>query len=444
MQDEKLMQTRPLDVWVPDLHGVPVKPRQRVRTPLEEAILRNQVRDWLEERVIERCEMQPLINNLVFVPKKTGSTRVCIDCTPVNKHTEDYDWALPRLQDIRHRVLGSRYMTRLDLRAAFFRIKIPRNARQWVAFTCDGRCYWFRRMPFGLKTAPSIFQQFMDTSLAELATFSLWYIDDIWIGAETLPLLRERTRRVKKRLQSIGCVVNEEKSEYEKQSLLFAGLRLSYQVIGPDTDKVAEIFRTPPPTTKKDMQSALGLVSYLRDFIPLTAHFTSELYPDGQGLKLSLDELRVHWAKLLRHIAACVTSLRHWNEKQDADLYADASGTAVGIILVQDGRMVAVSSRKLSPAETRYNTTDREHLALMEAAKKYKVFIHRSPAVTRVHSDHAALLNRKFENMTHRQCRWKTIVDQWIPHVRHVPGIKNPADYFSRWKVEIEGGQIKL
>jgi hypothetical protein len=396
----------------------------------------------LHERVVERCPQQALLNNLVFVEKKDKSTRVCIDCTPVNAHTADYDWALPRLQDIRHKVLGSRYMSRLDLRAAFFRIKVPRPVRRYVAFTCDGECYWFRRMPFGLKTAPATFQQFMDTSLAEFNLFALWYIDDIWVGADTLPELRQRVRRIKAKLSQIGCAVNEEKSEYDKTSVLFAGLRITRGCLSANQDKVAEVMRTPPPTTRKAMQSALGLVSYLRDFLPLTSHFTGELYPNKEGLRLPPEEITVHWRKLLHHLATCVTSLRHWNENLDADLYADASGHSLGIVLLQEGRIVAVFSRKLSPAETRYNTTDREHMALKEAARRFKVFIHRSKGSTRVHSDHAALLNRNYTDMTPRQCRWKIIVDQWIPNVLHVPGVKNPADYLSRWDVEIEGGQI--
>lgn len=411
---------------------------------MEEHLLDQQVGAWLDERVIEECRGQPLVNNLVFVEKKNGSTRVCIDCTPVNAHTADYDWALPRLQDIRHKVLGFKYMSRLDLRAAFFRIKVPQAARRWVVFRSRGKTYWFRRMPFGLKTAPAIFQQFMDTSLAEFASFSLCYIDDIWIGSNTIDQLRHNTRLIKRKLSLIGCDVNEDKSEYEVTTLIFAGLRISHGLVGPNEAKVAEVLRTPPPKTKKEMQSALGLVSYLRDFVPLMSHYLAELYPDQHGLRLSPEEVINQWNTLLRHFAACVTSLRHWNENLDADLYADASGKSTGLVLMQEGRIVALSSRKLSDAQTRYNTTDREHLALVEAARKFKVFIHRRTGVTRVHSDHAALLNRKYDEMTPRQCRWKTIVDQWIPHVRHVPGIKNPADYFSRWTVEIEGGQIKL
>src|ERR1700760_4151106 len=97
--DEKLSTHRPVDWWIPSLRGEPTLPKQRTRTPIEGQQLRHQVREWLAESVIECCPEQPLINNTVHVAKKNGSIRVCIDCTPVNAVTEDYDWALPRLQD---------------------------------------------------------------------------------------------------------------------------------------------------------------------------------------------------------------------------------------------------------------------------------------------------------------------------------------------------------
>ena len=81
----------------------------------------------------------------------------------------------------------------------------------------------------------------------------------------------------------------------------------------------------------------------------------------------------------------------------DADLYTDASQYALGAVLIQDGRVVAVASRKLSPAETRYSATDREQLGLAFAAEKFRFILHQSNATTRVWTDHAALTSRSME-----------------------------------------------
>lgn len=444
MQGEKLAVLRALDEWIPQLVSEPLRPRQRPLSPRESQLLRYQITDWAKGGIIEKRTTQPINNNLVFVAKKSGDIRVCVDCTPVNECTEDYDWPLPRLQDIRHRLGRSKYLSRLDLTNAFFRIKIPARFRKYTSFTCDETQYQFKRMPFGLKTAPAVFQQFMDTRLADLSDSCLWYIDDILVHGETLGELRRRTRILKRRLAEMGCSVNEAKSEYERTALLFAGVWLFSEGQGPNLKKVGDLLTLPVPTTKKDMQSALGLVSYLRDFSPLVGHFTAALYPNNSTPPLLGEAVQREWTKLLKHFASCVTTLRHWKEEVDADLYVDASGSAIGLILVQEGKVSALAARKLTPAETRYSATDREHLALVAAAKKFRVFLHRPIGETKVWSDHAALLSRNSAEMTPRQARWAALVNQWIPRLNHVPGVRNPADFISRWGLEIFGGAVRL
>jgi len=299
-------------------------------------------------------------------------------------------------------------------------------------------------MPFGLKTAPAIFQQFMDTCLAKFKSWTIVYIDDILIWANTEHELTHRVNQVRRVLIRAGNEINEDKSEYGKHSLLFAGLFLFASGVGPNVTKLKQLTNMPPPTNKKDMQSALGLVSYLRDFIPLQAHFTARLYPSRDSVPLQKEEYTELWDKLVRHIQSAANTLRHFDEDSEADLYADASGYALGVIIIQKGKIVAVSSRKLTAAETRYSATDREHLALVHAARKFRVFLHRDSSRTNVWSDHAALIGRRREELTPRQQRWQDLVTCWIPNARHVRGIDNPADFISRLSEEIQGGALKL
>lgn len=439
---KKLKQSRTLDEWIPVLQGDPTPPRQRPLSPTEETLLADQVAKWLVQGVVEvRRHRHVQNNNIVFAAKKNGSVRVCNDCTPANAVTSDLEWPLPRLQDLRHKINGSSYFSRIDLKDAFFRIKVPNKFRYLTAFTSRGVQYQFCRMPFGVKTGPATFQRFMDQSLAKLLLWLVIYIDDLLVHAPTLFLLRQRTRQLKAALKQAGCMINEEKSEYEKKELIFAGIHVSSEGTGPNVDQVARVLAIPLPSTKADMASALGLVSYLREFIPLVSHFTADLHlRKGEEAGTAAND---NWQNLLKHIASAISSLRHWDESKDADLFVDASNKATGAVIVQDGRLVAVASRKLTPPQTRYSATDREHLALVDAAKWFRVFLHRPSGVTRVHSDHAALVGKRSPDMTPRQYRWQLLINQWMPHVRHVPGKKNPADFFSRWGLEINGGVVK-
>lgn len=425
------------------LTGPVSPPRRRALSPLEEQQLEEQTRIWLSSKVVEIGRSIVWVNNPVFVAKKNGKIRTCIDCRPANAVTQDYEWPLPRLQDLRHTTRGWRWFTRIDLKDAFFRIRIPSVWRHLTAFESMGVRYQFTRMPFGLKTAPAVFQRFMDYVLSPLLGTCFWYMDDILVGSDTLDELRTRTRRVKDRLAEQGCEVNEEKSEYDKQGLLFAGTWVYGQGVGPNFHKVKEVLALPPPRTKPEKQSALGLVSYLRDHIPLTSHLTAELSVSKDNT-LDKEQYEEEWRKLTRHIRHAITTLGKWDDQQDADLYTDASKVGAAAVLVQNERIIALASRKLTGAETRYSTTDREHLSLLLAAEKFKVFLHRPMGVTKVWNDHEALLNRSWAEMTPRQARTAEKIHQWIPTIHHVPGIRNPADYFSRWGLEIMGAQVRV
>lgn len=421
----------------------PTPQRQRYITPAQDNALAQQVNQWLSKEVIEPIPLSPYFNNLVFVAKKNGDIRVCIDGTPANDVTEDFDWPLPSLQNLRYEIRGSTHFTRLDLKDAFLRISVPARYRSITSFRHGKKQFQFKKMPWGFKTAPATFQRFMDANLSHFGQGVYWYIDDILIYAESLSTLRELTRKVKEKILAMGCQVNEDKSEYEKESLLFVGIQLQGTGVSPNLEQVAKVLATPTPSTKKEAQSALGLVSYLRDFIPLISHFNSWLYPDKQGLRLDPGEYQRHWQRLLRHIASAATSLRHWRQGTPAQLYTDASNNGLGCILIQEGNIVAVTSRKLTPAETRYSATDREHIALVHAAIKFKLFLHQSTNDTKVFSDHAALITRRDDDLMPKQARWKTIVKYWIPNLTHVKGIDNPADYISRWMLDIQGGVLK-
>lgn len=280
----------------------------------------------------------------------------------------------------------------------------------------------------------------MDHLMQRYTEFSFTYMDDILIFADTLAELRRRTNQIKRTLSEHGCAVNEGKSEYEVTGLLYAGIWVFRGGHGPNFQKVREVMSLPCPHTKAQKRSALGLVSYLREFIPLTSLFTASL----AGEEVQEELMEKEWRKLLEHICTAITTLAPWKDDRDADLFTDASLTGVGAILIQDGRIIALTSRKLTPPETRYSATDREHLSLALAAKKMKVFLHRSSATTRVYNDHQALLGRKIHEMTPRQARTYEIVSEHIPNLLHVKGTKNPADFISRWGLEIAGGQLSI
>lgn len=428
--------------WIPELTGDPTPPRRRPLSTFEQSTLRQQTTEWYTKGIVEKTPTPlPWTNNTVFAAKANGSLRTCIDCTPVNRVTKDFDWPLPRLQDLRNFLVGQRIYSRIDLRDAFFRVHVPEEHRRWTAFTCDGQDYQFVRMPFGLKTAPSTFQRLMDHALAEVKEFVFCYMDDILIRATSPDQARTRLNRVKEVLARHNMTVNEDKSEYLTHELQFAGMWIGPEGLGPNRKQVDKILALPPPRTRAEAQSVLGLASYLRDFVPLASRYSSVLSGSGRIDPATYER---GWDELRTHLSQTITSLAMWDEQAPADLFTDASNLACSAVLIQKGKIVALASRKFGPAETRYSTTDREHLGLMLAVNKFKIFLHRKSPETRIHSDHSSLLNRRLYELTPRQCRWRTLVEAWIPNLHFVRGKENPADYFSRWGLNIFGGQVEV
>lgn len=425
--------------WVPVLTGVPRPRRERQLSPKEAALLRQQTNDWLVHGVVEEAVRgTPWVNNTVYAAKKNGSVRVCVDCTPANEVTADLGWPLPRLQDVRGRLAGAKYFSRIDLRDAFFRISIPPEYRHLTAYRCDGTIYWFNRMPFGLKTAPETFQRMMDHVLQAHWKYAFWYIDDILIWGRTLKDLVAKENRVLSALELSRQTVNFDKSAFHKTSLLFAGLWVTPSTIGPNFDKVKVLLSLPAPRTKEDARSALGLASYLRDFIPLTSMLTATL----SGEEVSAEEYHAAWKEFVTHTAHTITTLTQWDDDADADLYTDASKVACAAVLIQHGRIIAMASRKFAPAETRYSATDREHLGLILGSRKFRIFLQRNGPTTTLWTDHTALLTRRIADLTPRQARWRLELANNITHLRHVPGKRNPADFFSRKGVVENWGPV--
>lgn len=412
--------------WSLDLLGDPIPHNWRPMTSRERGLLRQQLDDWLRSKVIVPATYG-FPHQLVFAWRKNGRVRVCGDFRPLNDKTGDFDWPLPRLQDVRHRVRGYTWFAGIDLKDAFHRLGIPEPLRRYVAITTPWGYYQFTRMPFGLKTAPAYFQRYLDSILHEYAHWALWYQDDILILGNTKAQVRQRQRLVAKKLQEHGNHINWEKSTEPAKEVTWCGMRIHGDGIlaGDPLSKSIEV-----PYSKKDRQSALGWLNYFREHIPNLSYYTEKVTPNKHNMVRS-EEYEQDWSDLMQQCGEAV-DLHHWDDNADADAYVDASNYAMGGMLVQKGKIIALWSKKLSPAQTRYDTTDRESLALATMAERFRIFLHRSTGKTTVHTDHMAILNRNWSELRPIQVRWAQRIKRWVSNLEFIPGNLNPADFMSR------------
>lgn len=423
---KKLAWASAPDRWSVTLLTDPVPHNRRTLSAEHKRLLELQISEWTSSgtavKVLRGFPSQP-----VFVKKKNGKTRVCGDFRPLNDVTEEFDWPLPRLQDMRHHVRGFTWFASIDLKDAFHRIHIPPDLRKWVSISTPWGLFSFTKMTFGLKNAPSYFQRYLDHLLQAFSAWAIWYQDDILVLGHTAKEVAHRWMHLKKVLEKDGNLVNTEKSEGPTQKITWCGLTFTPEGLTCGDPLSKDL---PTPYNKKDRQSALGWLNYFRDYIPNFSHYTELITPNQHNQVRSVD-YEEDWSRLLE-ICAKHVDLSHWTPGKDAQLFTDASGYAMGGILVQQGKVIALWSKKLNPAQTRYSATDREHLALATSAEKFRVFLQDRKVCTTVYTDHSALLNRDWKDLRPIQVRWVLTIRRYILRLQHIAGQENPADFLSR------------
>jgi hypothetical protein len=409
-----------LDAW-------PASPRRREFNCSNLEAIITQVQEWLHQGIVEKSTAF-VAYNPVLVPKKNGKLRMCIDYSPLNKHLAPFDWPLPRIQDLRHRIRGATRFSRLDMLDAFFNITMAPGSRAATTFWAGSAKYQFRKMPFGLSVAPAIFQRFMDWALRGFCDCVFIYLDDVLIFTRTRKNHLAIVRRVERALASEGILINQEKSERDQPSLLFVGHIISAQGIAP-SEKITQLQHARRPNNRVEAQSFIGYANFFRDYVPNFADMARPIYAQT-GTRFQWDEACENAFMQIARIADRAVALHHPIDGKEFDLYADASNVATGAVLTQAGRVIAVSSKTLQGAQVRYSTTDRENLALVHAVEAFRLFVGGSRVI--LHTDHAALLTRRPDQLTPMQWRWRMTIEQWVSSLSYIEGKKNPADFWSR------------
>lgn len=413
----------------------PLQPHKRLLSPNERAILGAQLAKWLDQGYIEKSRAWVTCNPL-FVPKQDGSMRTCIDYRPINKVDTVWDWPLPKIREIRHRLAGSSWYSKIDLREAFHRISVDHASRPLTAFHTHLGNFQFTRMPFGLATAPPTYQRFIEWVLRPVLHLVIVYLDDILIYSGSRPENVKANKLVRKWLDRGNVEIREDKSHGPQRQTKFVGLTVRAGTVGCALSLGEPI----TPRTIKQWQSVLGYANCFRDYLPAYADKTAGLYPGADQLPdlERQEKFRVLWKELAQAV-----SLEHYRDDQPGELFLDASKQAVGAVLTQSGKVCAIFSKALTRPQSNYSATDREHLALMLGLEAFRIFVQSNQKVV-TRTDHSALLNRNESRMTARQLRWKLRVEEITTNIVHVPGVDNPADFWSRQGHEWGGDMFSV
>lgn len=412
----------------------PARPPYRL-TPWERQELEEQVAQLLKAGYI-RESSSPFASPVLFVPKPNGKWRMCIDYRALNKITVQNKYPLPRIDQLLDQLASAKVFSGMDLAAGYHQIRIAEEDVPKTAFTTHMGLFEYVCLPFGLSNAPSSFMAVMNSVFREyIGKWLLVYLDDLLIFSNTPDEHLLHIELVLQKLDEHKFYAQLPKCEFFKRELKFLGFVVGQGQLKTDPGKIKAILDYPRPKDVGAVRTFLGMTTYFRRFIEkyagLTVPLTNLLKKDAVGAHMPWDAIheQAFQELKLRLSAAPILALPDWNKP--FEVMADASNFATGAVLLQDGHPVAYESRKLKGAETRYDTREREILALVHAIHAWDPYLRHSEFI--LWSDHAPLEHLQTQpKLSGRQLRWVELLQQYSHVVRHIPGERNPADALSR------------
>ncbi len=404
----------------------------------ETQALKEYIKENLKKNFI-RKSISPAGAPILFVRKKDGTLRMCIDYRKLNDITIRNSYPLPLINDLLEKVRGAKFFTKLDLRSAYNLVRIKEGDEYKTAFNTRFGHFEYLVMPFGLKNAPATFQHFINDILSDfLDVFAFAYIDDILIFSDNLEDHHKHVRLILERLLKHHLYVKLEKCEFDVTEIDFIGHHLSGSGISMEKNKLETILDWPLPENTKHIQQFMGLCNYYRRFIKDFSKIASPLTRLlKKNIPFEMNNAAISAFNKLKDSFKSAGLLRHADPNKPFIVEADSSNFAIGSVLLQefDGCLHPVSfhSRALTNAERNYPIYDKELLAIKEAFLTWRHHLEGAKHQITVLSDHRNLLfERKPEHLSQRHIRWSIFFSRFDFIIKFKPGSKNRADCLSR------------
>ncbi|GJX85368.1 putative reverse transcriptase domain-containing protein, partial [Tanacetum coccineum] len=402
-----LPPTRQVEFQIDLVPGVAPVARAPYRlAPFEMKELSEQLKE-LSNKGLIRPSSSPWGSSVLFVEKKDGSFRMCIDYRELNKLTVKNRYPLPRIDDLFDQLQGSSVYSKIDLRSV---------------------------MPFGLTNAPAVFMDLMNRVCKPyLDKFMIVFIDDILIYSKNKKEHEEHLKQILELLKKEELYAKFSKCEFWIPKVQFLGHVIDSEGIHVDPAKIESIKDWTSPKSPTEIRQFLGLAGYYRRFIEGFSKIAKPM------TKLTQKKVKFEWGdkqeaafQLLKQKLCSAPILALPEGSEDFIAYCDASKKGLGAVLMQREKVISYASRQLKIHEKNYTTHDLELGAVVFALKIWRHYLYGTKCT--VFTDHKSLqhiLDQKELNM--RQRRWLELLSDYDCDIRYHPGKANVvADALSR------------
>nr|GEX18512.1 putative reverse transcriptase domain-containing protein [Tanacetum cinerariifolium] len=349
----------------------------------------------LSDKGFIRPSSSPWGAPVLFVKKKDGSFRMCIDYRERNKLTVKNRYPLPRIDDLLDQLQGSRVYSKIDLRSGYHQFRVWEEDIPKTAFRTRYGHYKFQVMSFGLTNVPAVFMDLMNRVCKPyLDRFVIVFIDDILIYSKNRKEHEGHHKLILKLLKEEELYAKFSKCEFWLSKVQFLGHVIDSEGIHVDPAKIEAIKDWKSPKTPTEIRrSCFQLLKQKLCSAPILA------LPEGS---------------------------------ENFVVYCDASHKGLGAVLMQKEKVIAYASRQLKVYEKNYTTHDLELGAVVFALKMWRHYLYGKKCV--VFTDHKSLqhiLDQKELNI--RQRHWLELLSNYNCEIRYHPGKANVvADALSR------------
>ena len=319
---------------------------------------------------------------IVPVVKKNGMVRLCGDYkTTVNQAIQIESYPLPRVEDLFSDLSGGKFFTKLDMSNAYLQLPMQEQSKEYLTINTHKGLYRYNRLPFGVSSAPAIFQRTMETLLQGLSGVSV-YIDDILVSGPTIKEHLQNLSQVLERLGKAGLRLNRAKCSFLQPRIEYLGHVIDAEGLHPTEDKIIAIREAPKPKSITELRSFLGIINYYSKFLPHLSTKLSPLY------SLLCKQARWSWGpeqdsafQAAKQALQEDSLLVHFDSSKDIVLACDASQYGLGAVLshiLENGeeRPIAYVSRTLNSAEKKYSQLEKEGLAIVFGVTKFHNYLY--------------------------------------------------------------------
>lgn len=403
--------------------------------------IEEQIAKLLEKKLIEES-YSPFAAPVTLAYKREDNrkSRLCIDFRDLNKIVIPQSQPFPLIEDLMVKTNNCTFFSTLDINSAFWSIPLKIEDKCKTAFVTQEGHYQWTCLPFGLKTAPAIFQRILSNIVRKhkLSGFAVNYIDDILIFSKTF---EEHIMHLSQLLEAIlaeGFRLKFSKCIFASNSVKYLGHIIENGFIKPLKDNLISIKNFPVPEKQKNVRQFLGKINYYNKYIPKVAIILDPLH------NLLRKNQKFIWSeeceKSFNKIKLLLCSqpiLRIFDPNLPIYIYTDASIQGIGAVLKQqeqneDKKPVAYFSRKLNEAQKRKKPIYLECLAIKEAVKFWQHWLIGKKII--VYTDHKPLENLRIKSRTDEELGDLTYyLSQYDIEIRYNPGVSNQeADCLSR------------